>query len=60
MSNTDKLYTQEERDLFAMAFAVWCMGPEGEMYRATKMSLYKLLKTYMDRPYIDVQNPQQQ
>jgi len=50
----ERKYTEEERDNFAIAYAIWCMfDPQAKAYRETGCSAYKLLQLYKDRPYIN-------
>ena len=60
MENDEKKFTEEERDLFAMAFLVWYYGAEdAQIYKAQGLSTYDLLKLYKDRPYLRTDAPQQ-
>lgn len=52
--------TDAERDNFAISFAGWLKGAEGQMYEATGMSAYALLEKYKSRPFINTFNPEQQ
>jgi hypothetical protein len=45
---------QEDRDNFAIAFAVWAIhDPQAIAYRQARISAGDLLRKYKDRPYIN-------
>lgn len=48
-----------DKDHFAISFAVWLRGAEGQMYEATGMSAYALLEKYKSRPYIEMDSDKQ-
>lgn len=58
MSKEEKKFTEEERDLFAMAFLVWYHSEEAQIYKSQGLSNYALLKLYKDRPYLRTDAPQ--
>jgi len=59
MSNEEKKYTEEERDLFAIAFCCWySYAEDAQVYKAQKLSANKLLELYKDRPYLRTDAPE--
>lgn len=50
-----KTYTQEERDNFAISFAIWCLyDPQAHFYQNAGLTAYQLLEKYKDRPFVDM------
>jgi hypothetical protein len=49
----EELYTKEERDDFAIAFAAWVLyNDEAAAMRFAGATGYQLLEKYKDRPFI--------
>lgn len=47
-------YTEEERDNFAIAYAIWVKyDAQAQMYLDSGVTAYKLLELYKDRPFIN-------
>lgn len=61
MSNVTTVYSEEERDNFAIAFTAWVIyNDDAAALRAAGATGGQLLAKYKSRPFIDNSNPNQQ
>lgn len=59
--NSEITRLTEEKDNFAISFAVWAMhNTQAQAYQAAGITAYNLLEKYKSRPYIDTENTDNQ
>jgi len=55
----EKKFTQEDMDLFAMAYCAWyTFAEDAQIYKQQNLSAYKMLELYKSRPFLRTDAPQ--